>query len=119
MEINKILYTSLLLLISNIFMVFAWYGNLKIKNLSYSSAIFLSWGIAFFEYVFLIPANKIGYTCFSIMQLRTIQEVIGLFVFILFSIIYFGNPVQLNHIVGLLVVMIGVIIIFWGTDTWF
>jgi len=92
--------TVLLLLISNIFMTFAWYGHLKYKNSPIVLAIAISWGIAFFEYCFQVPANRIGYGQFSAAQLKTIQEIITLAVFCVFSVLYLGEALRWNHIVG-------------------
>lgn len=91
--------TIVLLTISNIFMTFAWYGHLK--NLSSKPmivAIFLSWGIAFFEYCFQVPANRIGYSYFSLPQLKIIQEVITLLVFLGFAVFYMGVKPSLNFL---------------------
>ena len=78
----------ILLTISNIFMTFAWYGHLKFKNTALWLIILVSWGIAFFEYCFQVPANRIGHTVYSAAQLKTIQEVITLIVFSIFSVLY-------------------------------
>ncbi len=75
----------ILLTISNIFMTFAWYGHLKFKNTALWLIILVSWGIAFFEYCFQVPANRIGHTVYSAAQLKTIQEVITLIVFSIFQ----------------------------------
>ncbi|MCA9401896.1 MAG: DMT family protein, partial [Candidatus Omnitrophica bacterium] len=89
-----------LLLISNIFMTFAWYGHLKDKSSPLMAAILLSWGIAFFEYCFQVPANRIGHGVFSTAQLKTMQEVITLIVFSFFSIFYLKESLRWNDIVG-------------------
>ena len=78
----------LLLTISNVFMTFAWYGHLKFRSTALITVILVSWGIAFFEYCFQVPANRIGHEYFSAAQLKTIQEVITLVVFSVFSILY-------------------------------
>ncbi len=111
-----IFYTCTLLLISNSFMAFAWYGHLKFKDSPLIWAIAISWGIAFFEYMFQVPANRIGHSYFSVMQLRTLQEIISLFVFVIFSTMYFGEALKLNHVVGLLVIVVGTMIIFLGSS---
>jgi uncharacterized protein len=94
------LKTILLLLISNIFMTFAWYGHLKYKSSPLWIVIAASWGIAFFEYCFQVPANRIGSYQFSTAQLKTIQEVITLLVFCAFSILYLKEDLKWNYLVG-------------------
>ena len=86
--------TILLLTISNVFMTFAWYGHLKYRNVVLWKVIVISWGIAFFEYCFQVPANRIGSYEFNAAQLKTIQEVITLSVFSVFSITYLGEPMK-------------------------
>ena len=83
-----VLVTVGLLFVSNAFMTFAWYGHLKFKSLPIAITIFASWGIAFFEYCLMIPANRIGHTYFTATQLKVIQEVITLIIFSIFSVIY-------------------------------
>ncbi len=108
----KALYTILLLTAGNIFMTIAWYGHLKFKGLSWAqnlglfSIILLSWGIAFFEYTLQVPANRLGHESnggpFSLMELKVIQEVIALLVFIVFVMIVFKNePIKWNHFAGI------------------
>jgi uncharacterized protein (DUF486 family) len=98
--------TILLLLVSNIFMTFAWYGHLKFKHSPLWIVILASWGIAFFEYCFQVPANRIGHGTegtpgqFSAAQLKTIQEIVTLAVFAIFSILYLREPVRLNHVMA-------------------
>lgn len=104
--------TILLLLASNIFMTFAWYGHLKYKTAPLIVAIMVSWGIAFFEYCMQVPANRIGYGYFSLVQLKTIQEVITLIVFALFSIYFMGEPLKWNHLVGFIFIILAVMFIF-------
>jgi len=89
--------TIVLLTISNVFMTFAWYGHLKYKNSPLWIAIFVSWMIAFVEYCFQVPANRIGSYHFSTAQLKTIQEVITLIVFSIFSIVYLKEGFQIRH----------------------
>lgn len=105
-----------LLVLSNIFMTFAWYGHLKFKTAPLVTVILLSWGIAFFEYVLQVPANRIGHGHFSAAQLKTIQEVITLSVFVIFSATYLGEPVRWNHLVGFGFIALGAWFIFaqWG-----
>ena len=119
----KSLYTIALLILSNIFMTIAWYGHLKFKqlawfsNLSLIAVIFISWGIAFFEYSAQIPANKIGFVDnggpFTLWQLKVIQEVITLFVFTAFTIIFFKNETfRVNHLIGFGFMVLAVYFIF-------
>src|SRR5258707_11094949 len=92
--------TIVLLTISNIFMTFAWYGHLKYRSAPLFRVILVSWLIAFAEYCFQVPANRIGSYQFSAAQLKTIQEVITLVVFSVFSVFYLGQPVKWNYIAG-------------------
>jgi len=94
------LRTVLLLTISNIFMTFAWYGHLKYRNEALWKVIIASWGIAFFEYCFQVPANRIGSYEFNTAQLKTIQEVITLAVFAIFSVTYLDEKLKWNYGVG-------------------
>lgn len=87
----------LLLLASNVFMTFAWYGHLKYKSAPLFMAIMVSWGIAFFEYSLMVPANRMGSQVYSVVQLKTIQEIITLTVFAGFSVWYLGQPMKWNH----------------------
>ncbi len=87
----------LLLLGSNIFMTFAWYGHLKYKSSPLPLVIAASWGIAFFEYVLMVPANRLGSSVYSVVQLKTIQEILTLLVFAGFSAWYLGQPLKWNH----------------------
>lgn len=89
-----------LLLASNVFMTFAWYGHLKYKSAPLLAVILISWGIAFFEYVLQVPANRIGHGHFSAAELKTIQEIITLSVFAAFSVLYLKEPLGWNHLVG-------------------
>ena len=104
--------TVILLAISNVFMTFAWYGHLKYKNSPLWIVIGVSWGIAFVEYCFQVPANRIGYHQFSAAQLKTIQEVITLVVFTVFSILYLKESFKWNHAVGFLLILAAVFFIF-------
>ncbi|MDR2085333.1 MAG: DMT family protein [Bacteroidales bacterium] len=119
----KGLYTVLLLVASNVFMTFAWYGHLKMKEFSWFNTlpligiIAISWGIAFFEYCFQVPANRIGYAGnggpFSLLQLKVIQEVITLIVFVIFSTLLFKNETfRLNHFIGFIFLVLAVYFIF-------
>jgi uncharacterized protein (DUF486 family) len=106
------LRTILLLTISNIFMTFAWYGHLKYRNVALGKVIVISWGIAFFEYCFQVPANRIGSYEFNAAQLKTIQEVITLSVFSVFSITYLGEPMKWNYAVGFAFITLAAFFIF-------
>jgi uncharacterized protein (DUF486 family) len=101
-----------LLVMSNVFMTFAWYGHLKYKSAPLLTVILISWGIAFFEYVLQVPANRIGHGYFSAAQLKTIQEVITLSVFVLFSTFYLGEAIRWNHLVGFAFIAVGAWFIF-------
>jgi uncharacterized protein (DUF486 family) len=94
------IYTTVILLsISNVFMTFAWYAHLKeLSNKPWIIAALISWGIAFFEYIFQVPANRIGHTEFSVAQLKIIQEVITLSVFVPFSFFYLREPIKLDYL---------------------
>lgn len=101
-----------LLTISNVFMTFAWYGHLKFKESPILIGIFASWGIAFFEYCFQVPANRIGHGTFSAAQLKIIQEVITLTVFSVFSMVYLKEELRWNYIVAFILILLAVIIAF-------
>ncbi len=101
-----------LLLLSNVFMTFAWYGHLKFKSYPLYIVILVSWGIAFAEYCFQVPANRMGYGYFSAAQLKTIQEIITLCVFVVFSIFYLGEPIKWNHVVGFCLIVLAAFFIF-------
>lgn len=102
----------LLLTISNVFMTFAWYGHLKFKSAPLLLVIIISWGIAFFEYCFQVPANRIGHEFFSAAQLKTLQEVITLVVFSVFSVLYLKEEFRWNYLVGFLFIILAVFFIF-------
>lgn len=102
----------LLLTISNIFMTFAWYGHLKYKGSALWIVILVSWGIALFEYCFQVPANRIGHEYFTAAQLKTMQEVITLVVFSIFSIFYLKEEFQWNYLVGFAFIILAVFFIF-------
>jgi len=118
----KGLLTIALLVISNTFMTFAWYGHLKFKEMSWGqnlglfSIILISWGLAFFEYVFQVPANRIGFKDeggpYSLVELKTIQEAITLIVFMIFSAVVFKQKFEWNHIVGFCLIILAVYVIF-------
>jgi uncharacterized protein (DUF486 family) len=104
--------TILLLTISNIFMTFAWYGHLKYKQAPLFEVIIVSWLIAFFEYCFQVPANRIGSYEFSTAQLKTIQEVITLSVFSVFSVLYLKEQLRWNYLLGFGMMIAAVFVIF-------
>ncbi len=104
--------TVILLIISNIFMTFAWYGHLKFKEVGLWKIILISWGIAFFEYCFQVPANRIGHGTFNAVELKTIQEVITLIVFAVFSILYLKEEFRWNYAVGFVLLVAAVFFIF-------
>ncbi len=118
----KAITTIIFLVISNTFMTFAWYGHLKFKDMSWGkdlglfSIILISWGLAFFEYLFQVPANRIGFKDdggpFTLVQLKTIQEAITLVIFSLFSIVVFKQKLEWNHIVGFCLMVAAVFVIF-------
>jgi len=91
--------TIVLLALSNVFMTFAWYAHLKnLKGAPWYIAVAVSWGIAFFEYLIQVPANRIGYGTFSLGQLKIMQEVITLAVFVPFAVYYMGQPLKLDYL---------------------
>jgi uncharacterized protein (DUF486 family) len=104
--------TILLLTLSNIFMTFAWYGHLKYRHASLLKVIIISWLIAFAEYCFQVPANRIGSYEFSTAQLKTIQEVITLSVFSVFSVLYLKEPLKWNYLAGFAMIIVAVFVIF-------
>lgn len=123
METMKSLYTILLLVLSNTFMTFAWYGHLKFKEIKWLEAlplvavVLISWGIALFEYFFQVPANRIGFKeyggPFSLVELKVLQEVITLVVFMVFTIVFFKNETfRLNHLIGFGFLILAVYFIF-------
>ena len=104
--------TIALLTVSNIFMTFAWYGHLKYRGEALWKVILASWGIAFFEYCFQVPANRMGSYEFNAAQLKTIQEVITLSVFSVFSITYLGEKLKWNYGVGALCLVLAAFFVF-------
>ena len=106
-------YTSLLLIGSNVFMTFAWYAHLKnLADKPWYVAAILSWGIAFFEYLLQVPANRIGYRQMSLPQLKILQEVITLSVFVPFAMFYMGKPFKLDYLWAALCIMGAVYFVF-------
>ena len=119
----KGMYTIILLILSNTFMTFAWYGHLKFvemkwfNKLGIIAIVLISWGIALFEYMFQVPANRMGYKGnggpFSLMELKVIQEVITLLVFSVFSVVLFKNETfRLNHLIGFVFLILAVYFMF-------
>ena len=102
----------LLLTISNVFMTFAWDGHLRYKGSALWIVILVSWGIALFEYCFQVPANRIGHEYYTAAQLKTMQEVITLVVFSIFSVFYLKEDFQWNYLVGFILIILAVFVIF-------
>lgn len=102
----------LLLLGSNIFMTFAWYGHLKFTDRPLWLVIIASWGIAFFEYCLQVPGNRIGYRVYEPAQLKAMQEIITLLVFVVFSTLYLGATVRWNHLAGFALIVVAAFLIF-------
>ncbi|MBI3729049.1 DMT family protein [Undibacterium sp.] len=99
MQIPIILQTTGLLILSNVFMTVAWYGHLKsLSSKAWWVAAFISWGIALFEYLLQVPANRIGYTAYSLAQLKILQEALTLIVFVPFAMFYMGQPFKLDYV---------------------
>ena len=108
----KYITPIILLTISNIFMTFAWYGHLRFKAAPIVLVVLVSWGIAFFEYCFQVPANRIGSFVYNAAQLKTIQEVITLIVFSFFSVLYLKEQFKWNYLVGFFFIILAVFFIF-------
>lgn len=106
----------LLLTVSNVFMNIAWYGHLKFKESALWLAILASWGLAFFEYVFQVPANRTGAETMSVTQLKILQECITLVVFTIFAYFAFGETLKWNNIVSYLFLVGAVVFAFWGKN---
>lgn len=104
--------TILLLAISNLFMTFAWYWHLKDVQEKLWKVILLSWGIAFLEYCFMVPANRIGYQQFNAFQLKTIQEILSLLIFTGFAVWYLKEELKWNYIVGFFFLVLAAFFIF-------
>ena len=104
----------LLLIVSNVFMTFAWYGHLKFPGQALWLVVLASWGIAFFEYCLAVPANRIGHQVYSAAELKTMQEVITLVVFAGFSVFVLGEKLGWNHAVGFGLIAAGAFFIFQG-----
>jgi len=104
----------LMLVVSNVFMTFAWYWHLRFKTIPLALVVLTSWGIAFVEYCFAVPANRWGSAVYTPAQLKTIQEVITLLIFAVFSILYLRQPFTWNYAVGFALVALGAYFIFKG-----
>jgi len=100
--------------ISNVFMTAAWYWHLRFTGVALWTVVLISWGLAFVEYCFAVPANRIGSQVYSAAELKTIQEVITLSVFVVFSIVYLKQPPTWNHLVGFAFIAVGAAFIFRG-----
>jgi uncharacterized protein (DUF486 family) len=103
-----------LLAMSNVFMTFAWYGHLKYKSAPLVTVILVSWGIAFFEYCLAVPANRIGHGYYSAAQLKTIQEVITLTVFVGFSVFFLKESISWTTVAGFVLIAAGAALVFRG-----
>ncbi len=104
----------MMLVASNVFMTFAWYGQLKVENRALWLIVLISWSIAFFEYCLAIPANRIGRAVYEPSELKAMQEVITLAVFAVFSVLWLKEPFTLNHAVGFALIAIGALVVFKG-----
>ncbi len=104
----------IMLVASNVFMTFAWYGHLKFKSTPLLIAIVVSWGIAFVEYCLAVPANRIGSAAYSTAQLKTMQEVITLCVFVVFSTFFLREQLGWNHLIGFALITAGAAFVFLG-----
>src|SRR6478735_3116026 len=102
----------LLLIVSNVFMTFAWYGQLKVEHRAMWLLVLISWGIAFFEYCVAVPANRIGRLVYEPAELKAMQEVITLAVFAIFSVTWLGEKVTLNHALGFALIAVGAFFVF-------
>lgn len=112
MDMFKYINPIVLLIISNVFMTFAWYGHLRHKNSALWIVILVSWGIAFLEYCFQVPANRLGHDVYNVVQLKTIQEVITLLVFSIFSVLYLKEQFKWNYLIGFIFIILAVFFIF-------
>ncbi|MES5097731.1 DMT family protein [Agrobacterium sp. BA1120] len=106
------IWPVVMLIASNVFMTFAWYGHLKHKGSALFLAILVSWGIALFEYCLAVPANRMGSEVYSTAQLKTMQEVITLTVFALFSVFWLKESLTINHVIGFALIAFGASFLF-------
>jgi uncharacterized protein (DUF486 family) len=102
----------LLLCLSNVFMTFAWYGHLKFPDARLWVVVLAAWGLAFIEYCLAVPANRMGYKMYSAAELKTIQEVITLIVFVIFAVFYLGEKFTTSHVIGFALIALGAWFIF-------
>ncbi len=107
-----------LLLLSNVFMTFAWYGHLRFKSYPLWAVILVSWSIALLEYCLAVPANRIGSASYSGAELKAMQEAITLTVFVAFSVTYLGERFTINHAVGFALIGLGALFVFKGPAAW-
>jgi uncharacterized protein (DUF486 family) len=115
MNLPVVAQTAGLLVLSNVFMTFAWYAHLKeLSSKPWFIAALVSWGVALFEYLFQVPANRIGFTTLSLPQLKILQEAITLVVFVPFAIFYMGQPLKLDYLWAAVCIMGAVFFIFRG-----
>ena len=114
--LTAFLSVSVLLALSNVFMTFVWYGHLKFKTAPIIIVLFISWGLAFFEYCFQIPANRYGHAYLSAAHLKTIQEVLSISIFIAFSYFYLGESLRLGQVLGFGMIVLGACLVF---QKWF
>ena len=105
----------LLLIVSNVFMTAAWYWHLRYTGFPIAGVIAISWGLALIEYCFAVPANRIGYRAYSAAELKTIQEVITLVIFVVFSLVYLKESLTWNHLVGFALIAVGAAFVFRGS----
>lgn len=112
MTLSPAIAPIVFLSVSNVFMTFAWYGHLKYKTSPLIIAIVASWAIAFVEYCFAVPANRIGHQVYSAAELKTMQEIITLLVFAGFSVLYLGEKISWNHLVGFAFIAAGAYFVF-------
>jgi uncharacterized protein (DUF486 family) len=108
----------ILLVISNVFMTFAWYGHLKFTDKPLWLVVMASWSIAFIEYCFAVPANRIGHGAYSAAELKTMQEVITLLVFAAFSVLYLKETLTVNHVIGFAFIATGAFFVFKAPIVW-
>ncbi len=101
-----------MLVASNAFMTFAWYGHLKFPHTALWIAVLISWGIAFVEYCLAVPANRIGSRFYSLAELKTIQEVVTLVVFVLIAVLFFGQKFTAGHLIGFAFIALGAALVF-------
>ncbi|MCB1505338.1 MAG: DMT family protein [Hyphomicrobiaceae bacterium] len=110
--ISSYIIPIVLLFLSNVFMTFAWYGHLQFTQKPLALVILASWGIAFIEYCFAVPANRIGHAVYSTAELKTMQEIITFIVFAIFSVGFLKEPITVNHAVGFSLIAAGAFFVF-------